>query len=137
MCEYCNTQDCRTCAKAHIEASKYREESCFDASLYLDCENECGMNNVVDCAYQPVSYCCECGQYLGKNEPLTLEELKQMDGEPIWCDVANCEWIPKGGYWCIAKLWCVLLPSGATLEYNDIAVSNYTFYRHKPKGSED
>ena len=24
---------------------------------------------------------------VGKNEPLTLDELRQMDGEPVWCEI--------------------------------------------------
>lgn len=33
------------------------------------------------------------------NDPLTLEELREMDGEPVWVE------IPKGrvAEWCIAK----------------------------------
>lgn len=24
---------------------------------------------------------------VGKNEPLTLDELRKMDGEPVWCEI--------------------------------------------------
>ena len=24
---------------------------------------------------------------VGKNEPLTMDELRQMDGEPVWCEI--------------------------------------------------
>lgn len=47
------------------------------------------------------------------NEPLTLEELRGMDGEPVWLDVADgvwalvdtdddCVWLDRGGNICIA-----------------------------------
>ena len=42
------------------------------------------------------------------NEPLTLEQLREMDGEPVWLDVADgvwalvdtddaCVWLDRGG----------------------------------------
>lgn len=30
------------------------------------------------------SYCPECGRPTGENKPLTLEELREMDGKPVW-----------------------------------------------------
>lgn len=33
---------------------------------------------------EKIDYCPMCGRRLTPEEPLTLEELKQMDGEPVW-----------------------------------------------------
>ena len=49
------------------------------------------------------------------NEPLTLNELREMDGEPVWLDVADgvwalvdtdddCVWLDRGGSIDIYKL---------------------------------
>lgn len=49
------------------------------------------------------------------NEPLTLEQLREMDGEPVWLDVADgvwalvdtdddCVWLDRGGSIDIYKL---------------------------------
>ena len=32
------------------------------------------------------------------NDPLTLEELREMDS-PVWCFVPDCDWISDRGYW--------------------------------------
>lgn len=42
------------------------------------------------------SYCPECGRPTGENKPLTLDELRRMDGEPVWCD-----WV---GGWAIVYI---------------------------------
>ena len=55
------------------------------------------------------------------NEPLTLEQLREMDGAPVWLDVADgvwalvdadddCAWLDRGGsidiYKLIGKVYC-------------------------------
>lgn len=71
-----------------------------------------------------------------KNEPLTLEELREMEGEatPVWCDKVN-------GY--------VFIAATETEPYNQVWFFNhkgfaYTvlyyhtkFYRRKPKGETE
>lgn len=76
-------------------------------------------------------------------EPLTLEELRQMDGEPVWvCDLGDKDFVH-----------CCVVQIGTPLKYQDIDHYNsalipgvehdwYSFgdygktwiaYRHKPK----
>ena len=37
---------------------------------------------------------------VGKNDPLTLDELRQMDGEPVWVQSPG---IPEYGRWAIVE----------------------------------
>ena len=60
------------------------------------------------------------------NEPLTLEQLREMDGEPVW--------------WADAKLWGLVqdgiltMPSGESAHVNEMSG---TFYRRPPEGNAD
>lgn len=61
------------------------------------------------------------------NEPLTLEQLREMDGEPVWFDTIK--------RWGIVRVCgygiSVLTKSG---EYD---VTRMKFYRRPPEGKED
>ena len=61
------------------------------------------------------------------NEPLTLEELREMDGEPVWFDTIK--------RWGIVRVCgygiSVLTKSG---EYD---VTRMKFYRRPPEGEEE
>ena len=65
-------------------------------------------------------------------EPLTLEELREMDG-PVWC---ACKPIEGGnGYWCLCRRGKIIAPSGNIFDAEKI--SHWTFYRRPPEGEED
>lgn len=77
------------------------------------------------------NYCPVCRAVLRDgsappNEPLTLEELREMDGEPVWVDTIK--------RWGIVRVCgygiSVLTKSG---EYD---VTRMKFYRHPPEGEE-
>ena len=40
---------------------------------------------------------------VGKNEPLTMAELREMDGEPVWVSVSN-NWRESG----VSEGWCIV-----------------------------
>ena len=66
------------------------------------------------------------------NEPLTLDELREMD-EPVWC---SCKPIEGGnGYWCLCKHGCIVTPSGNSYDVGEIP--HWVFYRRPPEGDED
>lgn len=58
------------------------------------------------------------------NEPLTLEQLKQMDGEPVWC-VEKQEWM-------LYRASVDRLSDGEYMFVPD----NLTVFAHKPVGGE-
>lgn len=60
-----------------------------------------------------------------KNEPLTLEELREMEGEPVWLNIA-------GGVWGLVDTDddVVWLDRGGSI---DIRLLAGKAYRHKPK----
>ena len=62
------------------------------------------------------------------NTPLTMEELREMDGEPVWTVVYN---LPKGGYYCLCNEGVITAPSGNVFDCKDIP--EWTFYRRKPE----
>lgn len=62
-------------------------------------------------------------------KPLTLDELRKMDWEPVWC---LCKPIDGGnGFWCICKKGTIIPPSGVRFDVKEIP--NWVFLRSKPK----
>lgn len=66
------------------------------------------------------------------NEPLTLEELREMD-EPVW---VACKPIEGGnGYWCLCQHGHIITPAGSI--YDEKEIPHWVFYRRPPEGEED
>ena len=58
------------------------------------------------------------------NEPLTLEELREMD-EPVW---VACKPIEGGnGYWCLCQHGHIITPAGSIYDVKEIP--HWVFYR--------
>lgn len=72
------------------------------------------------------------------NEPLTLEELRQMDGQPVWVEDVK-HWalidIEKGGQWDDMP-FAIWAENGVRFCYNVIN-RNLLCYRRPPEGEED
>jgi len=66
------------------------------------------------------------------NEPLTLEQLKQMDGETAWVEVKECSWIPNDGYFVLITGAYMITPQGNCLDFEDCLNGGWTLLRHKP-----
>lgn len=77
-----------------------------------------------------------------KNDPLTLDELREMPGEPVWCAEMECWGIVKVetiGYWAnkpfLVGAWHVpTCGSAENFEY-DIEMRGLTLCRRKPEES--
>ena len=72
------------------------------------------------------------------NEPLTLEQLREMDGEPVWVEDVK-HWalidIEKGGQWdCMP--FAVWAENGVKFTYN-VESRDLHCYRRPPEGEED
>ena len=66
------------------------------------------------------------------NEPLTLEQLREMD-EPVW---VACKPIEGGnGYWCLCQHGHIITPAGSIYDVKEIP--HWVFYRRPPEGDED
>ena len=69
------------------------------------------------------------------NEPLTLEQLREMDGEPVWVEEVE-HWalidVEKGGQWDGVP-FAVWAENGAKFTYN-IMNRNLHCYRRPPEG---
>lgn len=72
------------------------------------------------------------------NEPLTLDELREMDGEPVWVKEVE-HWalidVEKGGQWDGIP-FAVWAENGAKFTYN-IEGRNLHCYLRPPEGDED
>ena len=63
------------------------------------------------------------------NEPLTLEQLREMDG-PVW---VACKPIEGGnGYWCLCQRGHIITPAGSIFDVKEIP--HWVFYRRPPEG---
>ena len=80
-----------------------------------------------------VMYCVEHMPTLTpQNEPLTLEELREMD-EPVW---VACKPIEGGnGYWCLCQHGHIITPAGSI--YNVKEIPHWVFYRRPPEGEDE
>lgn len=64
-------------------------------------------------------------------EPLTLEQLREMDG-PVW---VACKPIRGGnGYWCLCRYGHITTPGGTFFEVGEIP--HWVFYRFPPEGED-
>lgn len=72
------------------------------------------------------------------NEPLTLEQLREMDGEPVWVEEVK-HWalidIEKGGQWDGIP-FAVWAENGTKFTYN-VESSDLHCYRRPPEGEEE
>lgn len=72
------------------------------------------------------------------NPPLTLEELREMEGEPVWCEDYQCWGIVKfesKGHWANQPFLCGVYHSDglATSFEHDIEKRELTLYRRRPE----
>lgn len=72
------------------------------------------------------------------NEPLTLDELREMDGEPVWVEDVK-HWalidIEKGGQWDGVP-FAVWAENGVKFTYN-VESRDLHCYRRPPEGGND
>ena len=72
------------------------------------------------------------------NEPLTLEQLREMDGEPVWVEEVK-HWalidIEKGGQWDGIP-FAVWAENGTEFTYN-VESRDLHCYRRPPEGEEE
>ena len=67
------------------------------------------------------------GKNVPANEPLTLEELREMDEPtPVWWE--------RAGLWCLCERGFIITPNGNIYEFEE---NNWTFYRRPPDGEEE
>ena len=72
------------------------------------------------------------------NEPLTIKQLREMDGEPVWVEDVK-HWalidIEKGGQWDGVP-FAIWAENGVKFTYN-VESRNLHCYRRPPEGEED
>lgn len=85
----------------------------------------CDKSQWAGCTVRADNY---CGHFEPRNEPLTLEELRQTHA-PVWC---LCELFDGGnGFWCLCINGKIIAPSGNSFDVEEIP--NWVFLRRKPK----
>ena len=98
-------------------------------------EFESGFNNGLNQAMWEITHAPTLTQ---PNEPLTLDELREMDGEPVWVEEVG-HWalidIEKSGQWAGIP-FAVWAENGANFTYN-IEDRELHCFRRPPEGEED
>lgn len=98
-------------------------------------EFESGFNNGLNQAMWEITQAPTLTQ---PNEPLTLEELREMDGRPVWVEEVK-HWalidIEKGGQWDGIP-FAVWAENGAKFTYN-VKIRGLHCYRRPPVGEEE
>lgn len=62
-------------------------------------------------------------------EPLTLEQLREMNGEPVW---VACKPIEGGNeYWCLCQRGHIITPAGSIFDVKEIP--HWVLYRCPPE----
>lgn len=86
----------------------------FDAGLTMEnmrkCCSPCGGLKKFEYACKDFS-CNGCKRWWDKeyhriepsSSPLTLDELREMEGEPVWCDLSLCKPVPHVSQWAIVR----------------------------------
>lgn len=64
------------------------------------------------------------------NAPLTLDELREMDGEPVWCE--KFEWRICYGVSDFRGCLCMETGAGSCIQLNDYG-KTWRAYRRKPE----
>lgn len=113
-----------------------------EAIEYLTrCED--GLDQNFDCAVQMAISALRAQQQTEKNEPLTLEQLRRMDGEPVF--VVAMPGSPKEKFypeWCIVSI--IGERGAATIggvehtwyDFEDYG-TEWLAYRHKPEEEQE
>ncbi len=78
-----------------------------------------------------------------QNEPLTIEQLREMDGEPVWVEsIQEQQTQPEG--WCVIGIFgrgrflCALIPGDEDTPWElDTYGKCWLAYRRPPEGEED
>lgn len=98
-------------------------------------EFESGFNNGLNQAMWEITHAPTLAQ---PNEPLTLDELREMDGEPVWVEEVE-HWalidIEKSGQWAGIP-FAVWAENGANFTYN-IEGRELHCFRRPPEGEEE
>ena len=101
------------------------------------CKNDNQVNGLT-ALFQVGDAIMDCPTLTPPNEPLTLEELRQMDGQPVWVEDVK-HWalidIEKGGQWD-GMPFATWNENGVRFCYNVIN-RNLLCYRLPPEGLED
>lgn len=111
-----------------LDKKRVIAESC----LHYGKSGRCGLNG-----YTPLD-CPRCKEWHSNesNEPLTIEQLREMDGEPVWVeDVKHWALIDIESQWDGVP-FVIWAENGAKFTYN-VKSRDLHCYHHPPEGEED
>ena len=82
-----------------------------------------------ECSAWQIAYCPMCGAPLGEQEPLTLDELREMDGMPVYATSIH----GASGEWTINDTITEAVWTGNDhFNYSRYSI-DWLAYRHPPK----
>lgn len=132
MCELCAGIE-----KTHVELKKQVDSQWCGENIEIWKENNQAYLGYEGSAF-PISFCPYCNQRLTLEEPLTVEELKQMDGEPVYVKhFKSSASIDDYGRWMVIKN-CTPTREDPYVDFREIRLCAYYYgktwlaYLHKP-----
>lgn len=126
MCELCAGIE-----KTHVELKKQEDSQWCGENIEIWKENNQAYLGYEGSAF-PISFCPYCNQCLTPEEPLTVEELTEMDGEPVWVEFSNKETFDR---WCIVEFWCtkkIFFFNSSNYVLSKSYGKTWLAYRHRP-----
>lgn len=124
-CPFCGSTDVILVTRPAWPSSTY-ELMCTDCNVILQAEDK------------ETAYALWNHRYEPPNPPLTLEEMREMEGEPVWCEDYQCWGIVKvesKGPWANQPFLCGVYHNDglATSFEHDIEKRKLTLYRRRPE----
>ncbi len=114
---------------------KTNQHPCINCGIGWGSANGNGVTTCEETCEKFAAYMAQ--QERESNKPLTLEELREMDGEPVWV-VRKREYADGDYGYCVMNDFIAEVP-GISHTWFDLKDYGKTWlaYRHKPKEAED
>lgn len=127
-CEYCNIPK-NTCGKLILE-----EADELGVYLYRDKSGNYFLTqNMLDVTKERIITCPMCGEPLTEPKPLTLDELRKMDGKPVWCVAENKNLVDGSGWHIVNSTEEELIDKHKSYWRFDQLIEDYQCYDREPK----
>lgn len=122
------------------EREKKRVPRCYEEDISGGCRYQVndGDDEPIDrCKRCPLCYADKQRHHAPPNDPLTPDELREMDGEPVWVVEIN-GYPPRWGliYWCRKNkrdIVYVTINNGASICAETSMAAGVRFYRRRPE----
>lgn len=135
MCRHCGGR--KTLYQEDRDTKLFINTTGKAQALYVECNPcpphaSCCMKDIPSRAAFIINYCPECGRPLAPSEPLTLEQLKEMEGKPVWTQFID----GSGGCWGLiatSELGLHAITGDCSSQWESWYGITWIAYERKPK----